>query len=125
MPFAGEDQNDSAGFLGPPENKGLLNLTYANGPWQARVTTQWIGESKLDEPGGLFDISISDKFFVDTQVKYNVNEDYSVYFGVDNLFDEYVTIGAFGPGTSTGWNTAPDIYDGLGTRYYLGFRASF
>jgi outer membrane receptor protein involved in Fe transport len=65
--------------------------------------------------------------FVNAQVRYDVSERISVYAGVDNLFDEYMFVaGTNGDiGQSTGWTTFPEVYDGLGRRFYGGFRFSF
>lgn len=58
---------------------------------------------------------------------YELNDRVNVYAGVDNIFDEYMFIaGTNGDnGQATGWTTFPDIYDGLGRRFYGGFRLSF
>jgi outer membrane receptor protein involved in Fe transport len=125
VPFEGEDPVDDTGQIGLPEHEGLLGIVYSRSNLLVAWSTQWLGSVKLDEPGGLFDTEISDRFFHDIQGRYTFGDNWTVVLGVDNVADEYVPIGFFGPGTSTGWNTAPDFYDGLGRRYYAGLRLDF
>ena len=65
--------------------------------------------------------------FVNAQVRYAVTDNASIYAGVDNVFDEYMFIaGTNGDiGQATGWTTFPEAYDGLGRRFYGGFRFRF
>ena len=126
VPFEGADSIADDGTIGLSEHEALLGIIYSRPNLMIAWTTQWIGDADLERPDQFFGgISVGDQFFHDVQGRYEFNDQTTLILGVDNVTDEYVTIGAFGPGTSTGWNTAPDIYDGLGRRYYAGLRYAF
>ena len=132
IPFEGEDVVEDDGFIGLPEHEALFGILYSRENLLLSWSTQWIGEAKLGrgweydgegESGG--PIMIDDTFFHDFQARYNYGEMTTFVFGIDNVTDEYVPLGFFAPGTSTGWTTAPDIFDGLGRRYYAGVKVEF
>ncbi|MCP5145859.1 MAG: TonB-dependent receptor [Gammaproteobacteria bacterium] len=57
---------------------------------------------------------------------WNIGERYSVRFGIDNLFDHDMVAVNNNPGVdSNSDNTVASIYDPLGRRFYLGFKASY
>jgi outer membrane receptor protein involved in Fe transport len=70
---------------------------------------------------------IGPRVFSDAQARFEVNDKTSVFAGVDNIFDEYVMVGGSSGdlGQTVGWTTFPDIYDGLGRRYYAGVKLRF
>jgi len=132
VPFEGEDVVADDGFIGLPEHEALFGFIYSRENVLVAWTTQWIGEADLGrgweydgegESGG--NIKIDDTFFHDLQARINVGEMTTLVLGIDNLTDEYVELGFSAPGTSTGWTTAPDIFDGLGRRYYAGVKVEF
>lgn len=125
--FPGAAPQTFAGTVGSPEHEAMLNLLYSRGPLQVSMGVQYVGEADV----GFFDEGLESLLpsmtFVNAQMRYAVSDRMSVYAGVDNLFDEYMFIaGTNGDiGQSTGWTTFPDVYDGLGRRFYGGFRFSF
>jgi len=125
--FPGAAPQTFAGTVGSPDHEAVLNLLYARGPLQATVGVQYVGEADV----GFFDPDLESLLpsmtFVNAQVRYDLNSRVSVYAGVDNIFDEYMFVaGTNGDiGQATGWTTFPDVYDGLGRRFYGGFRMSF
>ena len=125
--FPGAEPQTFAGTVGSPENEAVLNLLYARGPLQATVGIQYVGEADTGEFDAEWKSALPSMTFVNAQVRYELNERIDVYAGVDNIFDEYMFIaGTNGDnGQATGWTTFPDVYDGLGRRFYGGFRFSF
>jgi len=126
---AGAAPVESVGVVGLPENEAVLDILYTRGPLQWSVQTQFIGQScyfsaGCDEDDYVSDQPIGLRYFVDTQVRYQLTDTTTAYLGVDNVFDEWVQIGQ-GHGQPTGWGTEPDVFDGLGRRYYVGFRQRF
>ncbi|MNS18331.1 Vitamin B12 transporter BtuB precursor [compost metagenome] len=125
--FPGAAPQTFSGTVGAPDHEAVLNLLYARGPLQVTMGVQYVGEADV----GFFDADLESLLpsmtFVNAQVRYDLNERTSIYAGVDNLFDEYMFVaGTNGDiGQATGWTTFPDVYDGLGRRFYGGFRFSF
>ncbi|WP_172448527.1 TonB-dependent receptor plug domain-containing protein [Caulobacter mirabilis] len=125
--FPGAAPQTFKGVAGSPEHEAVLNLLYARGPLQMTVGVQYVGEADV----GFFDPALESALpsmtFVNAQARYEVNDRVNIYAGVDNIFDEYMFIaGTNGDiGQTTGWTTFPEIYDGLGRRFYGGFRLSF
>jgi outer membrane receptor for ferrienterochelin and colicin len=98
------------------------------------MEANFIGRSVFDtDPNGAyFGAYIPARWFFNTQVRWDVTDRAGLYAGVDNVFDEYVRVGGTNGDTSgpiasqtTGWTTYPDVYDGLGRRFYAGFRLRF
>ncbi len=133
VPFPGADLDDSTGEVGSPEHEAVVSLVYGVGPASIALTTQIIGSSEFDnDPNGFFaGEKIPTQYFTDLQARWRLSENSEVLFGVDNLLDEYTKIGfstflaANTNLNATGWSTAPDIYDGLGRRFYAGFKFEF
>lgn len=124
--FQGAPLTDDLGEIGAQEHEALLTFVWERENLTVAIDNQIIGNVELDRDSGTFaGAEIGPRIFTDLQARYDVNDTVQLLFGVDNVFNEYVRIGAFGPGTSTGWNTAPDVYDGLGRRFYLGTKFKF
>jgi len=129
VPLPGGEPNEQKGFTGLAEWEGLLKFLYSRGPMQVALQTQYVGEScffstPCEEDDYIDGAYIGHRFFTGGQVRYDLNDITRVYAGVDNMFDEYVLIGQ-SQGQPTGWTTEPAIYDGLGRRFYAGFRLRF
>jgi iron complex outermembrane receptor protein len=58
---------------------------------------------------------------------WNISENYSLRFGIDNLFDEDPELTNSNPagGDTNSDQTSPGLYDLLGRRYYVGFKVNF
>jgi outer membrane receptor protein involved in Fe transport len=132
VPFSGAEAADiihEAGQVGFAKNKAQVNLIYARAPFEWTIQANYIGKSTLDnDPNGFFfGANIPARWFFDTQVRWDVTDKATFFAGVNNLFDEYVRVGGTNgdTGQAVGWTTYPDVYDGLGRRYYGGFRLRF
>lgn len=140
-PLPGANLDESAGQTGLPRNKAQVDLLYRRDALTVSWQTQIVGEScyfgagntcgkNVDESapgagdGHLYNGHIDLVTFSDLQVRYRVTDDATVFFGVDNIFDEYVPIGQ-GYGQPTGWTTEPAVFDGLGRRFTAGARLDF
>ena len=125
--FPGAVPQTFVGVVGAPEHEATLNFLYQRGPMQWTLGVQYVGEADV----GFFNANLESLLpattFVNAQFRYDVTEQATLYAGVDNIFDEYVFVaGTNGDiGQSTGWTTFPDAYDGLGRRFYGGFRFRF
>ena len=146
----------STGTVGIARDKAQVNLVYTRKALQISVTTNIIGTSQLSfgddnqvfttdgtatgtvcnpkAAGCKHDVAdssvnpqIGPRLFTDAQIRYNITDRASVYFGIDNIFDQYVYIGgtAGDAGQPIGWTTFPQIYDGIGRRYYGGVKVRF
>jgi iron complex outermembrane recepter protein len=132
IPSAGAEPDPSAGEIGSAKNRFTLNLGYDIGDFGISTTTTYIGSSSLDDqflkslnitPGS---VKVGSKAYFDFQATYQVAKRTQLYFGVDNAFNTSPPPIISGlPGNVTGSETAADVYDAIGRRYYVGVRASF
>ncbi|MEM8817629.1 MAG: TonB-dependent receptor [Pseudomonadota bacterium] len=125
VPFEGADVIDEKGEVGLSENEALVGIIYSLPNLIVSWNTQIVGEAVLENEGNFSVSEIDTTYFHDIQARYSLNDATTIVAGIDNIADEYVPIGFFAPNTVTGWNTAPDVYDGLGRRYYVGLRLDF
>jgi outer membrane receptor protein involved in Fe transport len=135
IPLTGDPENESAGEIGDPENRWFATVGYDADRFSASLLGQFIGESYLDDvywmarygaDAGKDNFKVDSVFYVDAQVKYRFGENYEVYLGAKNLFDEDPPLLYAGlPGGSSDYGTNPGVYDAIGRRWYLGLRASF
>ena len=96
---------------------------------------QYVGESYLDSnywmnrfgpTAGKENFKIDGILYIDAQVKWLLGENYEVYVGAKNLFDEDPPLLYAGlPGGSADYGTNTGVYDAIGRRWYAGFRANF
>lgn len=113
----------SAGNWQYPREKGQINLLYSRGPLEWTLRTQLVGPQCFTSTpcSNKLDGYLGWEAFADTQIRYTFDKKYTVFFGVDNIFNNYVLIGQ-SQGQPTGWTTDPVQYDGLGRRWYAGFK---
>ncbi len=123
-----------AGTIYYPEHKATGRLAYMTGGFTLSWQVNYLG-------GGTADIDLLDdedaaplnhvgpRFYHDAQIRWDVGQDrrYSFYVGVDNVMD---TEPPFLPGTPfnlspTGTETAADLYDPFGRRFYVGAQVRF
>jgi len=87
----------------------------------------FIGKSALDDQFlAAFDLpagakTVSSEIYTDLQATYQVHKNWSLYAGIDNVFDQSGTAISSLPGSVTGVEMAGS-YDAIGRRYYLGVR---
>ena len=132
---------DLAGEVGLSEHRASVRATYGldqfSLSWQVNYIGKAVGDIDyvgddtvygdqltLDELN-----SIGDAFYHDLQLRWDVGQQrrYSFYVGVDNVFDRRPP---FLPGTPfsaspTGTETAADVYDPFGRRFYAGAQLRF
>ena len=71
-------------------------------------------------------VSVGAEFYLDSQVNMKVTEEFELYLGVDNLFDNKAPNLLSGTTFNvTGTDTAADVYDVFGRRFYTGVRMRF
>lgn len=123
--FAGDTIQSLRDTVGVPDEKGTVRFTYRQGPVTWAWNAAYIGEVDIfGESSGYY---IPTQWFHSTQVRLTFNESHEVFFGVNNIFDEYVQVGGTNGdfGQTVGWTTFPDIYDGIGRRFTAGTRLRF
>jgi outer membrane receptor protein involved in Fe transport len=123
--FEGNPREDFTDTIGVPRDKGTIRFRYRQGPITWAWNAAYIGE--VDIFGGNSGYNIPTTWFHSTQVRVNVTPDHEVFFGINNVFDEYEQVGGTNGdfGQTVGWTTFPDIYDGLGRRFSAGTRLRF
>ena len=126
--FPGNGIDDFTDQVGVPRDKGTVHVTYHQGPLTLAWNSAYIGENDIF--GGTVDAGfylIPTTWFHSAQLRFDVTDMHEVYFGVNNVFDEYVFVGGTNQdfGQSVGWTTFPDIYDGVGRRFSVGTRLQF
>ncbi len=132
---------DYAGTVGQSEHRASARAAYLKGPftfsWQVNYLSKAIGD--LDFVGSqkvngdtltLDEMNkVGDRWYHDIQARVDIGEDknFGLYAGVDNLFNSKPP---FLPGTPftvgiTGTETAADVYDPFGRRFYVGASLKF
>jgi iron complex outermembrane recepter protein len=132
IPLVGSDKDYNAGEVGNAKDRFSLNLGYKFGAFGITSQTTYIGKSALDDqflsstfslPRG--SVTVGAKTYNDFQFTYDWKK-VGFYFGIDNAFDTKPAPIISGlPGNVTGAETAADIYDAIGRRFYTGVRMTF
>ena len=129
FPAVGEAPDAQDGEIGTAADRFTSNLGYETGPFRIGFTGTFIGASTEDDqfcaafgqPVGCFKQGA--EFYLDTQLSWDIDDRFELYFGVDNLLDNQapnlLTQTTF---NTTGTDTAADVYDIFGRRYYAGIR---
>lgn len=115
-----------------PKDKTLTTLHYSSGPFQARLTWQYIGRTKSVAPelAELFFIQITalavthiePEHYLDLNFGYEISHDISVNFGIQNLTDNKPQIA---PGSGRSTNSDPSLYDIFGRSFSVTISAQF
>ncbi|MCG2842645.1 TonB-dependent receptor [Sandaracinobacter sp. RS1-74] len=132
---------DLAGEVGYSQDKFTIRTNYSTGPvsfnWQVTYLSKAVGdvdyigdETVYGDKLTLDEMNrIKARFYHDIQLRFDVGQEkkFGLYFGVDNLFN---TKPPFLPGTPfgaspTGTETAADVYDPFGRRFYAGVNMKF
>ena len=72
------------------------------------------------------DISVGSEFYLDTQARVMPNDTVELFLGVDNLLNNKAPRILSGTSfNTTGTNTAADVYDIFGRRFYAGAKFKF
>lgn len=124
--FGSEDTLD--GEVGFSKDKVQAAAVYTYGPVRAQWKTTYLSDARPDnDPTSLFYYEVGSYTVHDVQLDWDVlSSGATLYAGVDNLFDEDPAVILSGvPGNTTGTNTAADVYDPIGQRWYVGARYRF
>ncbi|MDT0575162.1 TonB-dependent receptor [Croceicoccus sp. F390] len=131
-PLAGEDVDPSAGEIGDAKDSFTANVTYSNDDVRIGFTGTWIGKSYEDDQFcAAYDldpkcISVPAQFYLDMQTTFLVDDHFEFYVGADNLLDNNAPNLLSGTSFNvTGSDTAADVYDIFGRRFYAGARVRF
>ena len=132
IPLPGSDKDYFAGEVGAARDRMALTLGYKWMGFGISSQTTYIGKSSLDDQflSSNFDlprdsVKVAAKVYNDLQFTYDWKKA-QFYFGIDNAFGTKPPPVISGlPGNVTGSETAADVYDAIGRRYYAGVRMSF
>ncbi|MBO6525721.1 TonB-dependent receptor [Erythrobacter sp.] len=125
LPTAPADPSD--GEVGTAADRFTANAAYSTDDFRVSFTGVFIGKSFIDDQfNGPEFASVPAEFYLDMQATYFASDQFEFYFGVDNLLDNDAPNILTGvPGNVTGADTAADVYDVFGRRYYTGVRFRF
>ncbi|WP_417320328.1 TonB-dependent receptor plug domain-containing protein [Emcibacter sp.] len=128
--FPFQDEPDNAdredGEIGDPEWLITLNATYYNGPFSVNYRMRFIDDTlRIDwdefeaSPELQAPLYTGSASYHDIQARYQIDDDYEVYAGVNNIFAKNPPFPLSGTGGDSG------IYDNKGRFFYAGFSANF
>ncbi len=127
--FAGDDPIECAGRFGNlcgepiPEYKHRMSFNWTKDDLTAQFVWRFVGETEDDDDGFLYAVETLDaESYIDASVNYALTENYSVTFGIDNLFDTDPPI--IGDNQEQA-NTFPATYDVFGRTFFLRAKAQF
>ncbi len=110
-----------------PDDRARTRLTYDSGPLSVNLNWQWIG--KLDshlpitgelQPDAAFPSEleqVSAQNYFDLSFRYSLGEKVEFHGGISNLLENKPPLMGLG---ATQSNTAPQLYDVFGRRYFVG-----
>ena len=143
IPIVGADKDPFAGEVGDAKDRLNGSVAFSTDKWGISFTGTYIGESFEDnqyidrinaarDANGIdghitkHDIAIDPEFYLDSQITFTPARQYELFLGVDNLLDNkapnLLSATTF---NTTGAQTAADVYDVFGRRYYAGVRLRF
>jgi len=133
-PLAGATVDRADGEIGTATDRFTGTLGYSNDKFKWSFTGTYISRSYEDDVSwcsGFGDgsprcVSVPAEFYLDTQVAFTPVEKFEFYLGVDNLLDNKApNLLSNTTFNTTGADTAADVYDIFGRRYYAGVRFKF
>jgi iron complex outermembrane receptor protein len=125
---------DFAGSAGQAEDRFTARVAYTTGPftasWQATHQSKVVHSVTFTNTNpDLLEMNNIPAFtYHDIQLRYDLDSQpsFSIYGGVDNLFDKQPPFLPSPPFASiTGTETQADVYDPIGRRFYIGVRVGF
>jgi len=132
IPLDGAERDNYNGEIGASKDRFTASLNYGLGDFGVTFTGTYLSAAKLDdqflasydlEPGAL---GVKSRFYLDTQVRFTPGENYEFYVGADNLLNTKApNLLSNTPDNVTGTDTAADVYDAIGRRFYAGVRLKF
>lgn len=116
-----------------PKWRGNTRVTWTKGPLSISGRWRYIGSTTDDrivnadpvgsvDPAGLARAKIDAKHYFDLSFTYQLNENFTIFGGADNLFSNLPAI--LGTTQEQG-NTFPRTFPTLGTRFFIGGTARF
>ena len=139
----GEDPDPYVGEVGTSKNKVNGTIAFNTAKWGLSFTGTYIGRALEDDrfidaanatrarfnlgpPLAHDAIVIPAQFYLDSQVSFTPIRNYEFFVGVDNALDKKAPNLLSGTTfNTTGADTAADVYDIFGRRYYAGVRLRF
>ena len=143
IPIQGADKDPFAGEIGDAKDRVNGTVAFSTDKWGISFTGTYIGESFEDNQYIDFinsrrdandiqghitkhDIAVDPEFYLDSQITFTPARQYELFVGVDNLLDNKAPNLLSGTTfNTTGAQTAADVYDVFGRRYYAGVRLRF
>lgn len=129
LPFVGGTVIECAGFFGNdcgepvPEYSHRTTFNWSRDDWTAQAVWRYIGEVKDDDSNNTYFVEkIDSENYIDVSGSYQINDNYSLSFGIDNLFDTEPPI--LGDNQEQA-NTWPATYDVFGRTFFLRGSARF
>jgi outer membrane receptor protein involved in Fe transport len=132
IPVPDADRDPFRGEIGSAKNRFTAQLGYTLDDVSLNFTGRYIGPSSEDqafiadfelEPGA---IGVKKEVYLDMQARFSATENFDFYFGVDNLLDNNAPKLLNGTTFNiTGTDTAADVYDVFGRRFYFGATLKF
>ena len=130
IPFAGAIKDRDEGEVSDAEFRWNLRTTWERGPLQVSWLFRYIGETVISNEVDVFEGTIGRETYSDFTVRYlfdvgGVSMD--AFAGVENAFDNVPPfIGSpFNAINVTGTETASDVFDAIGRRFFFGVNARF
>jgi iron complex outermembrane receptor protein len=133
-PAAGLDPIKCAGKFGfacnlnpIPKWKHDLNVTYTLGSFSLLGRWRMIGAVSEDIGTDIIDSRIGAQSYFDSTVMFNVNKQFGLRLGIENMFDkDPPNVGGTAGGTAyNSANTFPGVYDALGRTFFAGASVKF
>lgn len=132
IPLPGSDRDEFANEIGASTDRFSANLGLAYRNLSLNLTGTYIGAADLDDqltgvkPGTNPFHRVPAEFYLDAQIKYDLNDRFELYFGADNILNNLPPyLADIGVGESAGQDTDTGTYDALGRRFYGGVRIKF
>ena len=142
IPVPGAPKDPFKGEVGDAKNRWNASVGFTTKKVGLSFTGTYIGDSFEDnqyidrindardglglDPIDKHDITIKHKFYLDSQLTFTPVQKFEFYVGVDNLLDTKAPNLLSGTTfNTTGADTAADVYDIFGRRYYAGARLKF
>ena len=128
--FDGAEPFDCAGRFGDalcdeplPEYRHRITVGWAGEKISGQLLWRHIGSSEDDNDDVVFFVEdLDSENYIDVSGEYRFNDNFSLNFGVDNLFDQQPPILG---GNAEQSNTFPATFDVFGRTYYAKFNARF
>jgi outer membrane receptor protein involved in Fe transport len=116
--------NDN-GTVGIPKHKAQLAVVYQNGPLNIQWETDFQSRIVISRTptSSFYNQSVRPYYLNNLSASYQITDQFQLFGGVNNLLNiRAPQIGSGVPGNTTGTNTAADVYDPIGRRFFIGGR---